>query len=246
MYRYKFTIEYDGSRFDLGWQRQPAGNSVQGVLEAAMQELTRNQTIFHGAGRTDRGVHALGQVAHCDLRKTYPLKRLREGMNHYLRGSGCRIRKVEPVREDFHSRFMAKMKEYMYIVSTESRVFEDGRAWFVMGPLDIAIIDRESQKLVGHHNFSSFRDHSCQANTPFRTIDAIQIIQDAHRIVFRFRGRSFLHKQIRIMVGTLIDVAKGRLSDISAIMEARRRDAAGQTAPGCGLFLKSVEYSREA
>ena len=242
MFRYKFIIEYNGGCFELGWQRQPAGRSVQETLEKAAEELTKKPVVFQGAGRTDRGVHAIAQVAHCDLHKTYPLRRLREGMNHYLRGSGCRIRSVEPAKQDFHARFCAKMKEYLYVISTESRVFEDGLVWFVQPPLDFEILATESKKLLGHHDFSSFRDHSCQSHTPMRTIEEVEVSKDRHRIIFRFRGKSFLHKQIRIMVGTLVDIAKGRLDDISSIIQSKKRDAAGQTAPGCGLFLKSVEY----
>lgn len=243
MFRYKFTVEYNGGCFELGWQRQPAGKSVQETLEKAAEALTKRPVIFQAAGRTDRGVHAIGQVAHCDLHKSYPLRRLREGMNHYLRDSGCRIRSVEPAKQDFHARFCAKLKEYIYVVSTESRVFEDGLVWFVQPPLDLQILRTEGAKLIGNHDFSSFRDHSCQSNTPIRTIDAVEIIEDQHKIIFRFIGKSFLHKQIRIMVGTMIDIAKGRLPEIGSILAAKRRDMAGQTAPGCGLFLKSVEYS---
>ena len=243
MFRYKFILEYHGGKFESGWQRQPGRISVQETLEKAATQLTKQEVVFHGAGRTDRGVHALGQVAHCDLRKSYPLKRLREGMNHYLRDSGCRIRLVEPAKRDFHARFCAKMKEYVYLVSLEERIFEQGLSWRIMPPIDLALISEQAVKLLGQHDFTSFRDHLCQAQHPIRTIEDIKISQEEHRIIFQFRGKSFLHKQIRIMVGTLIDIAKGRLDDISQILEMRDRSMAGQTAPGCGLFLKSVESS---
>lgn len=242
MFRYKFTVEYHGGKFDLGWQRQPRGVSVQGTLERAASELTKQEVVFHGAGRTDRGVHALGQVAHCDLRKSYPLKRLREGMNYYLKDSGCKVRLVEPVSADFHARFCAKMKVYIYVVSLENRVFDEGFSWWIIPPLDIEILQAEGTKLVGTHDFSSFRDRLCQAQSPIRTIEEVKIWREDHRIFFAFRGKSFLHKQIRVMVGTLIDIAKGRLADISQILATQNREFAGQTAPGCGLFLKSVQY----
>jgi len=246
--RYKFVLEYDGSKFDSGWQKQRAGlSSVQNSVEEALYNLTKEKVQVYCAGRTDKGVHALGQIAHCDFRKPYPLKMLHDGGNSYLRASGCRIRSVAPIGQDFHARFSAKSKRYEYIISWSRicGVFDLGRVWWINNStkLDIALIKQEMQALLGYHDFSSFRDSSCQAASPMRSIELVHLEHAEDKLIFIFGARSFLHKQIRIMVGTLIDIGRGRLSkSIQEILESRNRSAAGQTAPGCGLYLKSIQY----
>lgn len=247
MPRYRFTIEYDGSRFESGWQKQNNGKtSVQGSMEDAAFHLTQSQTRFYPAGRTDRNVHALGQVVHADFSKYYPLKSLHDGMNWHLHNSGCRVVSVAPCNDDFHARFSAKSKTYFYVISHSRTcsIFDQNRVWWIHNSveLNIDLMKLESNSLIGEHDFSSFRDRSCQAVSPIRSIEAINFLLQNNKIIIEFVARSFLHKQIRIMMGTLVDIGRGRLSDISGILSAKDRARAGQTAPGYGLFLKNVSY----
>ena len=245
--RYCFTIEYNGTAFDAGWQRQDdKHSSVQGTLEVAAKALTGVPVLFYCAGRTDKDVHALGQIAHADFNKPYSLKMLHDGLNFYLKKDKCRILSVKPVNDDFHARFSAKRKTYIYRINhnrTQS-VFELDRSWWISinTELDLSKMEKESQELLGNHDFSSFRDSSCQANSPIRTLEAVTFEKMDDVIQFTFVSRSFLHKQIRIMVGTLVDLARGRFNSIKSILDAKNRAAAGQTAPGHGLYLKSIEY----
>ena len=247
-YRYKLTIEYDGSRFDSGWQKQNTSKtSVQGTLETAMYKLTQEITKFYCAGRTDKGVHALGQIVHVDLARERESGTIYNGMNAHLRDSGCRILHVEQVGSDFHARFCAKMKKYTYVIS-HSRicsVFDERKVWWIHKSVefDVDLMQTEAQSLVGLHDFASFRDSSCQAKGSIRQIESIDFNVVQNKIYISFKARSFLHKQIRIMVGTLFDIARGHLkNDIATILACHDRAAAGQTAPGCGLFLKEIEY----
>jgi tRNA pseudouridine38-40 synthase len=246
--RYKFVLEYDGSKFDSGWQRQREGlTSVQSTFEEALYELTKEKVKAYCAGRTDKGVHALSQIAHCDFSKPYPLKMLHDGTNSYLRTSGCRVRSVAPVDQLFHARFNAKAKTYQYIISWSRicSVFDLDRVWWIniSTSLDIELMQKEMTSLLGYHDFSSFRDSSCQAASPMRSIEIVRLEIEDGKLIFTFGARSFLHKQIRIMVGTLIDIGRGKLcTTVADILQAKDRSAAGQTAPGCGLYLKSIEY----
>jgi tRNA pseudouridine38-40 synthase len=250
MYRYKFIIEYDGSKFDIGWQKQSSSTkSVQETLESAGYKLTQREVKFYGASRTDKDVHAMHQVAHVDLHKPYSLKCLHDGMNAYLLDTGCKIVAVSPSNESFHARFGAKTKTYCYIIS-HSRicsVFDEKRVWWIRKSqkLDYSLIEEASKYLIGEHDFSSFRDSSCQSPTPVKTIESISFEYANDKIIITFKARSFLHKQIRIMVGTLVDIGKGKLSDIQNILNSKKRVEAGQTAPGCGLFLKMIEYDHD-
>ncbi len=248
--RYKLTIEYDGTKFPLGWQMQPnKEGAVQNALINAALKLFGTSIEFYGAGRTDSMVHALGQVAHFDLPKNESLRVIQDGMNFYLRQDNqyCRIQKVEPVSQDFHARFSAKCKEYEYRIyyGQTCSIFNESKVWWIRSKLKINwdLISNQAQSLIGHHDFSAFRSSACQSVNVLRNIDSVDINNKDDLILFKFYGKSFLHKQIRIMVGTLIDIGSGKITNtICDILEQKNRKHAGQTAPGYGLYLKSISY----
>lgn len=248
--RYKFTIEYDGSRFPLGWQSQnEKSGSVQEVLTNAAFKMFQTEIEFYGAGRTDKMVHATGQVAHADLPKQLPLRSIQDGMNFYLtlNEARCRIKDVMSVSPDFHARFSAKQKEYEYLIyhGQTCSIFNENRVWRIRDKvhIDWAIVQNEIKSLIGHHDFVGFRAASCQSTNTYRTIDKIDINNINDLISIKFYGKSFLHKQIRIMVGTLIDIGSQKIkTSILNILNAKKRSNAGQTAPGYGLYLRNILY----
>ncbi|QEK38376.1 tRNA pseudouridine(38-40) synthase TruA [Candidatus Cytomitobacter primus] len=245
MFRYKFTIEYDGSAAEVGWQLQPDKVSIQSILSEAAFKLSQSHIIFHGAGRTDKGVHAYGQVAHADFLREYPLVSLKRGINFHLGDHKVAIQNVEPVPNDFHARFEAKMKTYRYDICIRDypNVLSPNN-WRMVYKLNIDEMRNAAQFLLGKHDFTSFRDNNCQALSAERSIDEINFEVKRDIISIYFIARSFLHHQIRIMVGTLVDVGLGRKnSDIRNIISSKSRDLAGPTAPANGLFLEKIEYS---
>jgi len=249
MPRYKLTIEYAGYRF-CGWQRQSNQPSVQQAIELAIKEMFNHNVIVEGAGRTDAGVHALGQVAHVDLPIDVPAYRLCDGLNHYLRGSGVVILHVEIVSSDFHARFSATKRAYEYRIVNRraSLALEENHAWHVIPPLDVSKMQAAAQHLVGHHDFTSFRTAHCQATSPIRTLERFEIyhtsIPMGVSIIAHIESRSFLHNQVRIMMGTIKLVGEGRFSveDIPHFLQARNRQITGPTAPPQGLYLKKITY----
>lgn len=245
MPRYKLTVEYDGSRFN-GWQRQRGLPSVQETIEQAIKGMVKREALVEGAGRTDAGVHALGQVAHVDLPSLLPPYRLCDGLNAFLRNQGVAILQVEIVPADFHARFSATHRAYEYrIVNRRAPlVLEASHAWHVIEPLDVTKMQAAASHLVGHHDFTSYRSIHCQAPSPFKTLDTFEITQTQDRIIAQVASRSFLHNQVRIMMGTVKLVGQGRLAveDIARILAARDRRVGGTTAPPQGLFLKSISY----
>jgi tRNA pseudouridine38-40 synthase len=249
MPRYKLTIEYRGDCFK-GWQRQHNLSSVQGSIEKAIFNMFHQEVLVMGAGRTDAGVHALGQVAHIDLNNEIPPFRLCEGLNHYLRDSGAVVLDAELVPEDFHARFSAKARTYEYrIVNRRAPLaVEENFAWHVKHPLDIKKMQDAAKFLIGNHDFTSFRCSDCQALSPIRTLERFDInhlkTPTGTLIYAEVTSRSFLHNQVRIMIGTLKLVGEGKLcvSDIPLLIEARDRRLTGPTAPPSGLYLKSVLY----
>jgi tRNA pseudouridine38-40 synthase len=243
--RYKLTIEYDGTSF-YGFQIQDALPTIQGEIEKALCKLTFNPVRVYGAGRTDQGVHARGQVAHIDLDKEWDPHKLKFGLNHYLRKTMVCILNVEPVSDDFHARFGAKYKQYMYrIINRQACLTLDkNRAWHVPVDLNLSLMHEGAQIFVGQHDFSSFRDSDCQAKSPFRTIDKAKVEKEGEEIRIIFEGKSFLHHQVRNMVGTLKLLGQGRfsLSDVENILKAKDRKKAGPTAPSEGLYLMWIDY----
>ena len=247
MTRYKMTIEYDGTNL-VGWQKQQEGNSVQSLLETALYNFTRQNIDIFAAGRTDAGVHALAQVAHFDLDTNMELFRMREAFNAHLRDmqAPVAVLDIEPVSDDFHSRFSAKGRGYIYrILNRRARtVLLENRVWHVGFPLDVDKMRQGAKYLLGHHDFSSFRGAGCQALSPVKTLDKLDIEVHGDEIDFIVEARSFLYHQVRNMVGTLKMVGDNHLTpeDVKTILESRRRAEAGVTAPACGLYLSKIMY----
>ncbi len=245
MPRYKLTIEYDGSGF-VGWQRQKNGPSVQAAVETAFTPLAAEPVTIRGAGRTDAGVHATGQVAHVDLDRDWRPDVLRDALNAHLRPNRVAILAVETVSPTFDARFSATRRHYLYrIINRRSPLtLEAGRAWLVKRRLDARAMHDAAQILVGKHDFSTFRDSECQAASPVRTLERLDVQHAGDMIEIRASARSFLHHQVRSMVGSLEHVGSGRWSgaDLAAALEARDRRRCGMVAPAAGLCLVGVDY----
>jgi tRNA pseudouridine38-40 synthase len=248
MPRYRLDIEYDGGPF-VGWQRQENGLAVQAVLEEAVFAFCGERATVHGAGRTDAGVHALGQVAHLDLERDWPVETVRDALNAHLRPHPVAVLNAAPAADDFHARFSAVGRVYRYrIVNRKAPLtVEAGRAWWVPRPLDHRAMHTGAQELLGKHDFSSFRAAGCQARSPVKTLDALDVRRDGEAIAVHAAARSFLHQQVRILVGSLALVGEGKWSaaDLAAALAARDRAAAGPTAPAAGLYLVAVRYPDE-
>ena len=245
MARYKLTLEYDGAGF-VGWQRQENGLSVQQALEEAIEKFCGERVGATGAGRTDAGVHALGQVAHIDLAHPRPPDELMGAVNHHLRPAPIAVVAVEEVGDDFHARFSAVERLYRYrIVNRRAPpVLDRGRAWWVPAALDGEAMAEAAQALVGDHDFSTFRASDCQASSPRRTLDSLDVERHGDEIAVTARSRSFLRHQVRNMVGSLKLVGEGkwRPDDLAAALAARDRGAGGPAAPPEGLYLVAVRY----
>jgi len=243
--RYKLTIEYDGTPF-VGWQAQDNGPSVQGVLINAIAAFAGERVAVQGAGRTDAGVHALGQVAHVDLAKDWDGDTVRDAINFHLRPQPIAVLAAEPVAESFDARFSAIKRHYRYrIVNRRADLaLEQNRAWRVPRPLDCAAMHGAAQKLVGRHDFTTFRATECQAKSPVKTLDRLDVLRDGEEVRITASARSFLQHQVRSMVGSLVHVGEGKWStdDLAAALAARDRAACGQVAPPQGLYLVRVEY----
>jgi len=245
MPRYKLTIEYDGSPF-VGWQAQTNGNSVQQVLEAGFKGFCGEDIKVYGAGRTDAGVHALGQVAHVDLPRETACDTLRDAVNAHMRPHPVAIVEAEAVADDFEARFSAVKRHYMYrIVNRRAPLTLDkGQAWLVHKPLDAGAMHEAAQALVGHHDFTTFRSVQCQAKSPVKTVDEITVSRYADEIEVICRARSFLHNQVRSFVGTLKMVGEGKWTrrGVEKALAAADRSACGPVAPPDGLYLLQVDY----
>ncbi|MGM0586138.1 MAG: tRNA pseudouridine(38-40) synthase TruA [Pseudomonadota bacterium] len=245
MPRFKLTLEYDGGPF-AGWQRQPDQPSVQARVEEALRALEADAPGIKGAGRTDAGVHATGQAAHCDLRRDWDPFRLSEALNHHLKPEPVAVLAVERVHGEFHARFDAVERRYLYrlIARRAPLTIERGRAWRVPGPLDAEAMREGAACLVGRHDFTTFRSSICQAKSPVKTLDEIGIRQDGALLEVRLRARSFLHNQVRSIVGTLEKVGTGRWAPerVGEALAARDRAACGPVAPPDGLYLTRVIY----
>jgi tRNA pseudouridine38-40 synthase len=245
MHRYKLTLEYDGGPF-CGWQRQADRPSVQQALEEAVTAFCGETATVQGAGRTDAGVHAQGQVAHLDLEREVRLDVLRAALNHHLRPAPIVVLEAADAAADFHARFSALARTYRYLIVNRPAplALERGHAWFVPGRLDAEVMHEAASRLLGKHDFSSFRGALCQAKSPVKTLDSISVMRHKAQIEIAVRARSFLHHQVRNVVGTLklIGERKWPVERIEAVLAARDRAAAGPTAPACGLDLVRVDY----
>ena len=248
MQRYKCTVEYDGRPYH-GWQYQDEVISVQKVFEAAVEKFVGEFVRVYVSGRTDAGVHALGQVVHFDLPKYYPAEAVMNAINHYLKPDPVAVKACEEVSEDFHARFSSKKRYYMYrIINRRAPLtFEAGLAWGVYKPLDIDAMNEAARHLIGTFDFTSFRASECQANSPIKTLEKLEVtrsIENPLEIRVHTESRSFLHHQVRNMVGTLVLVGKGSWQpiDVKHALEACDRRAGGPTAPADGLYFVKVDY----
>ena len=245
MPRYKLTIEYDGTPFS-GWQIQENGITVQGALEAAVKAICGEDVRVHGAGRTDAGVHALGQVAHCDIAKHFVPGRFRDGLNAHLRPHPIGVLAADIVSDNFEARFSATRRHYLYrITNTRANLaLNIGRTWRVPRHLDAAAMHAAAQRLLGKHDFTTFRDTECQAKSPEKTLDQLDVTREGDEVRIVTSALSFLHSQVRSMVGSLVWVGEGRWSgdDLAAALAARNRTACGPVAPPEGLYLVRVDY----
>jgi tRNA pseudouridine38-40 synthase len=245
MHRYKLTIEYDG-RGLVGWQRQDNGPSVQQAIEEAIEKFSGETARVHAAGRTDAGVHALGQVAHVDLVREFDAATVRDAINFHLKPAAICVLAASEVAPEFHARLSARSRAYLYrIVNRRAPLaLDQGRAWQIMNELDAEAMGRAAQCLVGRHDFTTFRASLCQAKSPVKTLDALSVVRQGEEVRIAARARSFLHHQVRNMVGTLVLVGEGKWTedDVAAALEARDRTRGGPTAPACGLYLTEVVY----
>jgi tRNA pseudouridine38-40 synthase len=245
MPRYKLILEYDGGPF-VGWQAQDNGVSVQGVLTDAVAAFAGERAMLHGAGRTDTGVHARGQVAHVDLAKEWDTDTVRDAINFHLRPRPVAVLAAEQVADTFDARFSAIKRHYLYrIVNRRADLaLEQNRAWRVPRPLDAAAMQAGAQNLIGRHDFTTFRSTECQAKSPVKTLDRLDVERDGDEVRVMASARSFLQHQVRSMVGSLIHVGDGKwsASDLAVALAARDRTACGQVAPPQGLYLMRVDY----
>jgi tRNA pseudouridine38-40 synthase len=245
MPRYKLTIEYDGTPFS-GWQIQADQLTVQGVLSAAIEQLSGEKTLTQGAGRTDAGVHARAQVAHVDLNKDWDTDTIRDALNAHLRPHPIAVLSAERVLDDFNARTSAVKRHYLYrIINRRSDLtLEASHAWRVPRPLDAAGMHAAAQRLVGKHDFTTFRSTECQAKSPVKTLDKLEVERDGEEINIIAVARSFLHNQVRSMVGSLVVVGEGKWTaeDLGKALDARDRAACGPVAPPDGLYLMRVDY----
>ena len=245
MSRYKLTIEYDGTPF-VGWQIQAAGTTVQGVLTQAVARFTGEQVHVQGAGRTDSGVHATGQVAHIELTKDWRPDTVRDAMNAHLRPHPVAVLSAEVAADDFHARFSAVGRRYFYriIARRADLVLDRHRMWRVLRPLDAVGMAEAASRLIGRHDFTTFRAIGCQAASPVKTLDRLDVELIGDEIRVHAEARSFLHHQVRSMVGTLAKVGEGAWTpdDVQAALEAKDRTRCGPMAPSAGLYLAEVRY----
>ena len=247
--RIRLLVEYDGRPF-YGWQRQEGQPSVQGALERAAEALDGKPVFVQGAGRTDAGVHATGQVAHLDLTKPRPIRKVADALNYHLRPDPIAILTAEDVTEDFHARFSATGRAYRYIIQVRRAhlTFDKGLIWRVPVPLDVRKMQEAADHLIGEHDFSTFRDAQCQAKSPVKTLDTLNVSAYGDRIEVTTTARSFLHRQVRSIVGSLVEVGRGMQEPgwVKDILEARDRAACGPVAPADGLYLERVMYDGDA
>jgi tRNA pseudouridine38-40 synthase len=243
--RFRLTVEYDGGPF-MGWQRQAHGPSVQQAIEEAAAAITGEEAVLHAAGRTDAGVHALAMAAHLDLARPIAPFRLAEGLNARLRPLPVAILAAEAVADDWHARFSCIGRRYLYRILNRRAppALEAGRAWQVAVPLDSAAMHEAAQILVGRHDFTTFRSAHCQSESPVKTLDRLDVRRDGDVIQVEAAARSFLHHQVRSMVGCLQLVGRGKwsASDLRAALEARDRSALGLNAPPHGLYFVEAVY----
>ena len=245
MTRWRLTVEYDGGPF-MGWQRQNQAPTIQLALEDAIAKMTGERATVHGAGRTDAGVHALAMEAHADIAKPLTATRLREGLNALVRPAPVTVLAAHPVADDWHARFSCTGRRYLYrlLDRRPPPAVDRGRVWHVPVPLDVARMSEGAAHLVGLHDFTTFRSAHCQSASPVKTLAALTVERVAEEVHIRAAARSFLHHQVRSMVGCLMMVGRGQWSadDIARARDARDRAALGLNAPPEGLYFVEATY----
>lgn len=245
MPRYRLTIEYDGTAFN-GYQAQAGLPSVQETVETAIFAFSGERIRLQAAGRTDTGVHATGQVVHADLEKDWPARTVLNAVNAHLVDQAVSVLDAQVAEGDWHARFSATERRYLYRILNRPAppALDKGRVWHVKKPLDVEAMHAAAQELVGHHDFTTFRDLACQARSPVKTLDHAAVSRVGEEVHLTFASRSFLHRQVRSMAGTLVEVGAGRWTrqDVKAALEARDRTACGPVAPAHGLYLTGVGY----
>jgi tRNA pseudouridine38-40 synthase len=246
MPRYRLTLEYDGGPYK-GFQAQGDLPTVQGAVERAVLAFSGETLRLQAAGRTDTGVHATGQVVHVDLSKDWPALTVRNALNAHLVDEAVVVLEAEVAPEGWHARFSATERRYLYRILNRPTppALDRGQVWHVRTPLDAGAMHAAAQTLVGHHDFTTFRDLACQAKSPVKTLDVVEVSRRGEEVWLRFASRSFLHRQVRSMTGTLAEVGVGRWTaqDVKAALEARDRRACGPVAPASGLSLTGVSYA---
>ena len=244
MTRYKVELEYDGTNL-IGWQENQDGDSVQSLLMDAIEKFCGERPTIFGAGRTDAGVHSLSMTAHFDLEKDNSPETVKRAMNFYLINEPVSVLSCEKVDDDFNARFSCVARHYKYVILNRGSapVLEKNRVWWVPQKLNIDAMRDAAKKLLGNHDFTSFRASQCQAKSPIKTLDKLDIIVDGDKIIFELSARSFLHHMVRNIVGTLVEIGLGKPYDIDEILNARNRSAAGPTAPASGLYFIRADYA---
>ncbi len=249
MPRYRLTLEYDGGPY-CGFQAQAGSPSVQAEVERAIAAFCGEMVRIHAAGRTDSGVHAAGQVIHADLIKAWPAEVVMNALNAHLGAAPIAVLQAVVADGDFHARFSALGRRYLYRILNRPGppALVAGKVWHVKAPLDVVAMEAAAQVLVGKHDFTTFRDAACQAASPVKTLDEARVRRDGEEVRLAFAARSFLHRQVRSMTGSLVQVGLGRWSaaDLAAALAARDRAACGPVAPAAGLILMSVDYPAKA
>ncbi|MGZ6039297.1 MAG: tRNA pseudouridine(38-40) synthase TruA [Phenylobacterium sp.] len=245
MPRYRLRLEYDGGPYN-GFQAQADQPTVQGSLERAVTAFCGETVRVHAAGRTDTGVHATGQVVHIDLEKDWPAETVRNALNAHLRGEPIVVLDAQVAPEGWHARFSATERRYRYRILNRATppALERGHVWHVKTELDAEAMHAAAQTLIGLHDFTTFRDVACQAKSPVKTLDVATVTRFGEEVVLVFEARSFLHRQVRSMTGSIAEVGLGRwtTADLKAALEAKDRKACGQVAPADGLYLTGVSY----
>ncbi|WP_292054079.1 MULTISPECIES: tRNA pseudouridine(38-40) synthase TruA [unclassified Brevundimonas] len=249
MPRFRFTVEYDGSAYN-GFQAQKDQPTVQGALEAAIKAFSGQDVRIAAAGRTDTGVHATGQTCHVDLDKDWPARTVMNAMNAHMLDERVSVLDCVPVSDEWHARFTANGRKYLYrILNRPGRpAIDQGRVWHVKKPLDAEAMHEAAQSLLGQHDFTTFRDAQCQAQSPIKTMDVARVTRVGNEVHLVFEARSFLHRQVRSMTGSLAEVGLGRWTpeDFKAALDAADRTRCGPVAPSDGLYLTGVTYDTEA